>query len=81
MSAVRERLLAGSLLLSALVFATPLSPLAGDPYPHLAGTAIALVCALPLAALLLFGGARPGPGWLLFALVAWAAPPARPFAP
>jgi O-antigen ligase len=80
-SAVRERLLAGSLLLSALLFATPFSPLAPDPYPHLAGAALALLLALPTALLLCLGGARPGPGWLLVALCAWGALVARPFAP
>jgi len=80
-SAVRERLLAGSLLLSALVLATPLSPVAADPYPHLAGTATALVCALPAALLLFLGGARSGPGWLLLALAGWAALVSHRFAP
>lgn len=71
MSTVRERLLAGSLLLSTLLLATPLSPLASDPYPHLAGSALVLLLALPTLLLLLAGGARPGPGWLLVALAAW----------
>jgi len=76
-STVRERLLAGSLLLSTLLLATPLSPLASDPYPHLAGSALVLLLAFPTLALLVVGGARPGPGWLLLALAAWGALVAR----
>ena len=40
---MRERLPPWLLVLPALVFALPLSPLAADPFPHLAGTGLAVV--------------------------------------
>src|SRR5262249_50775363 len=42
-AALRERLLPWLVCLPALVLVLPFSPLGGDPYPHLAGAALALV--------------------------------------
>ncbi len=60
------------LVLPALVFATPLSPLAGDPYPHLAGTGWAALLLLPLTFLVLARGARLAGVWPFLWLLAWA---------
>jgi len=84
-----ESALLGWLLLlpaAALAWPGPGALLAGDPYPHLAATGIALLLALPAALALPFlAGAspRPGPrGWLTFttlwALVALAVGFGRP---
>jgi O-antigen ligase len=75
---MRERLLPWLLVLPALAFATPLSPLAEDPYPHLAGTGLALVLLAPLAVSVLASGTSTPRAWpfvlaLLWALVSWTA--------
>lgn len=53
---MRERLLPWLLVLPALVLATPLSPLDEDPFPHLAGTGLAVVLLAPLALAVLASG-------------------------
>lgn len=75
---MRERLLPWLLVLCALVLATPLSPLDADPFPHLAGTGLALVLLAPLALTVLASGLHTPRAWpftlaLLWALVAWTA--------
>lgn len=72
MNALAERLLPWLLALPALVFATPLSPIAGDPYPHLAGTGWAALALAPLALVLLARGARIGSAWPFLLVLAWA---------
>src|SRR5262245_25292085 len=75
---MRERWLPWLLVLPALVLATPLSPIDSDPYPHLAGTGIAVVFFLPLALAVLATGTQTPRAWpfalaLLWALVSWSA--------
>jgi len=78
---MRERLLPWLLLAPALLLATPLSPLAGDPYPHLAGSGLDLIALVPLGLLLLAGpGARLGKGWIFALLFLWAAAVSLPLA-
>ena len=72
MSAAAERLRPWLLLLPALAFATPLSPLADDPYPHLAGTGIAVVLLAPLALFLLVSGSGARGAWPFVLALAWA---------
>jgi len=64
------------LVLPALLFATPLSPLTDDPFPHLAGAGLAALALVPLALLVLVRGASGGGAWpfalaFLWALVSW----------
>lgn len=75
---MRERLLPWLLVLPALLLVTPLSPLAEDPYPHLAGEGLAVLLLLPLALSLLASGAQAPRAWpfalaLLWALLSWFA--------
>ncbi|HEX6883996.1 MAG TPA: O-antigen ligase family protein [Planctomycetota bacterium] len=67
-----ERLFPWLLALPALLFATPLSPLVLDPYPHLAGTGWAVLALVPLALGLLLRGATPRGAWPFLATLAWA---------
>jgi len=69
---MRERVLPWLLVLPALLFVSPASPLADDPYPHLAGTGWAVLALLPLAIALVLRGASLRPAWPFLALLAWA---------
>jgi O-antigen ligase len=69
---LRERLLPWLLVFPALLFATPLSPLALDPYPHLAGTGWASLALVPLAFWLCAFGSTPRAAWPFLAVLAWA---------
>lgn len=80
-SGKRARLLPWLLVLPALLFALPFSPIAEDPYPHLAGMGLATVLLVPAALCLLTLRARLGVGHLLVATLAWAALVSRPLAP
>jgi len=60
------------LCLPALLFATPLSPLADDPYPHLAGTGWAVLALVPLALLALARGASLRSAWPFTLVLLWA---------
>jgi tetratricopeptide (TPR) repeat protein len=71
-STVWQRLLPWLLVLPALLFATPLSPLDADPYPHLTGTAFDLLLLGPLALVLLFRGANTVRAWPFVGALAWA---------
>src|SRR6185295_16395767 len=75
---MRERWLPWLLVLPALVFATPLSPLDADPFPHLAGTGLCVVLLAPLALFVLASGTFTPRAWpfalaLAWALVSWSA--------
>jgi Flp pilus assembly protein TadD/O-antigen ligase len=72
MSAWFERALPWLLALPALVLAGPWSPLARDPYPHLAGSGLALVFLLPLALALLWRGASTRGAWPFLVALVWA---------
>ena len=72
MRAVPERALAWLVCLSALVFATPFSPIADDPYPHLAGAGWAVLLALPLALVVLWKGTPLRGAWPFLLSASWA---------
>lgn len=72
MTPMQARALPWLLLLPALLFVTPLSPIADDPYPHLAGTGWAAFALLPLALLLLARGARARGAWPFALALGWA---------
>ena len=69
---MRERLLPWLLVLPALVFALPLSPLAADPFPHLAGTGLAVVLLAPLALTVLASGTTTRHAWPFVLALLWA---------
>ncbi len=69
---MRERLLPWLLVLPALLLVTPLSPLAEDPFPHLAGTGLAVVLLLPLALAVLVSGTQAPRAWPFVLALAWA---------
>ncbi len=69
------------LLLPACLFAAPFSPLTDDPYPHLAGTGWTACLSLPLALVLLVGGARTAAVWPFSLLFLWALCISRPLGP
>lgn len=71
-STAARRLLPWLLVLPALAFATPLSPIVGDPYPHLAGAGWAALALVPLALLVLARGASLAGAWPFLAVLAWA---------
>ncbi|NOT29539.1 MAG: hypothetical protein HOP15_03715, partial [Planctomycetes bacterium] len=71
-SAALARILPWLLVLPALVFATPLSPIADDPYPHLAGTGWAALALVPLALVVLARGASLRGAWPFVLALAWA---------
>jgi O-antigen ligase len=68
---MRTRVLPWLLVLPALLFVSPASPLADDPYPHLAGTGWAVLALVPLALALALRGASLRPAWPFLALLAW----------
>lgn len=72
MSAAAAHLLPWLLVLPALLFATPLSPIADDPYPHLAGMGWAALALVPLALLVLARGASPAGAWPFVLTLLWA---------
>ncbi len=67
----RERLLPGLLVLPALVFALPFSPLRDDPFPHLAGAGWAVLLLSPLGLFLLAGGAHARGAWPFLVALGW----------
>ena len=71
-STAAQRVLPWLLVLPALLFATPLSPIAGDPYPHLAGAGWTALALVPLALAVLARGASLAGAWPFLLVLAWA---------